>query len=160
MYHQVFKLHADLLKAISHPKRLEIISLLGSKKLCVAEIEEMLDIPQANLSQHLGILRDAGVVETNKKGKNVFYKISDPNFIKSTSLIREFLIKKYKNTDFEKILNKKMSDLVPLAHDPVCKTRLCPKTAPFSYKYKKRQFYFCKKTCLDMFKKNPDKYLD
>ena len=93
MYNQIFKLHADLLKAISHPKRLEIIHLLRDQELNVSEILTMLGLPQANLSQHLMVLREAGVVVTRKEGKQVYYKVAHVNFIKASDLLREVLIK-------------------------------------------------------------------
>ena len=71
MYEQIFKLHAKLLHAIAHSRRLEIIHLLRGQTLSVGEITKMLDLPQANISQHLQILRLAGVVKTQKRGKLV-----------------------------------------------------------------------------------------
>ena len=63
MYEEVFKLHAQLLKSIAHPRRLEIIHLLRDQSLLVSQIVEMLDLPQANISQHLQILRNAEVFD-------------------------------------------------------------------------------------------------
>ena len=83
MYQQIFKLHSSLLKAISHPKRIEIIHLLRDQELNVGEILKMLGLPQANLSQHLMIMRDAGVVKTRKEGKQIYYKLAHKNFISS-----------------------------------------------------------------------------
>ena len=56
MYSQIFELHAHLLKAIAHPRRLEIIHLLRDQELPVGDIHTMLDLPQANISQHLMVL--------------------------------------------------------------------------------------------------------
>jgi len=159
MYQQIFKLHSDLLKAISHPKRLEIINLLRDQELNVSEILAMLGLPQANLSQHLMVLRDAGVVQTRKDGKQVYYKLVHKNFIKAGDLVREILIKRYKDTDLADEFILKMDDLVPLVHDPVCDMRLSPKTASYAKKYKNKDYYFCAKGCLDRFTKKPDKYV-
>ena len=59
IYKKIFDVHADLLKALSHPKRLEVVHLLRDKSMCVSEIQDMLGLSQANLSQHLQILREA-----------------------------------------------------------------------------------------------------
>jgi ArsR family transcriptional regulator len=158
MYQQIFKLHSDLLKAISHPKRIEIIHLLRDQELNVSEILEMLGLPQANLSQHLMVMRDAGVVSTRRNGKQVYYKLTNKNFIKASDLLREVLVKRYKDTGLADEFVMKMDDLVPLVHDPVCDMRLSPKTAGYAKKFKTRKYYFCAKGCLDTFSKNPEKY--
>ena len=159
MYQQIFKLHSSLLKAISHPKRLEIIHLLRDQELCVNEILEMLGLPQANLSQHLIILRDAGIVSTRKEGKQIYYKLVHKNIIKASDLLREILIKRYEDTGLADEFILKMTDLVPLVHDPVCDMRLSPKTAGYAKKYKDKKYYFCAKGCLGQFIKKPEKYV-
>ncbi|MEN8253027.1 MAG: metalloregulator ArsR/SmtB family transcription factor [Patescibacteria group bacterium] len=159
MYKQVFHLHADALRALAHPKRLEIIRLLRSKFLSVSEIYHMLDLPQANVSQHLMLLRDAGIVETNRDGKKVFYRVAHKNIIKACDLIREFLINKYQGTELADEFAKDMQELLPLVHDPVCKMRISPKTASFAHKYNKNMYYFCASGCLKVFKKDPEQYL-
>lgn len=158
MYYQVFKEHAQLLKALSHPKRLEIIHLLRGQELSVSEIQQMLDLPQANLSQHLMILRDAGVLNSRKNGKQVHYRLSHKNFIKASDLIRKILIEKHKDDPNADEFTHKMSELVPITSDPVCKMRLSPKTASYAKKYQGKEYYFCAAGCLDKFKKNPQKY--
>ena len=158
MYQQIFKLHSNLLKAISHPKRLEIIQLLRDRELFVGDIVEMLGLPQANLSQHLMIMRDAGVVSTRREGKKVCYKLSHKNFIKASDLLREVLVKRYKDTGLADEFVIKMTDLVPLVHDPVCGMRLSPKTASYAKRYKREKYYFCAKGCMSEFSKDPEKY--
>lgn len=159
MYHQVFKLHADLLKALSHAKRLEIIHLLRDKELSVSEIQDMLDLSQSNLSQHLMSLRDAQVVETRRDGKQVYYSLTNENFIKASDLLRQVLVKRYKDDPLADEFSRKMEDLVPLTQDPVCRMRLSPKTAAFAYKQNGNEYYFCASGCLEKFKKNPEKYI-
>ena len=159
MYYEVFKLHTDLLKAMSHPKRLEIIQLLRDKELSVSQIQEMLGLNQANLSQHLMILRDAEIVLTRKNGKQVYYNLSHENFIKASDLLREILIERHKNDGFRDELLHKMTDLVPLAIDPVCGMRLSPKTASYAHKENGTSYYFCAGGCLEEFKNEHKKYI-
>ncbi len=65
---------AEMLKAIAHPTRIAIINLLeNSNRLTVTEIFETLGIEQAVASHHLRILRDRGVLNSEKDGKNRFY---------------------------------------------------------------------------------------
>lgn len=157
MYYEVFELHAKLLKALSHPKRLEIIQLLREQELAVSQIQEMLDLPQGNLSQHLQILRSAGVVKTKRKGKQIYYSIAHKNFVKASDLFREILIEKNRDLVSD-VVSKSMMDLVPLTSDPVCKMRLSPQTSSFSHKYKGSEHFFCGSGCFEKFKKNPTKY--
>lgn len=159
MYQQIFKLHSELLKSISHPKRLEIINLLREAELSVSEIQIMLDLPQANLSQHLSVLKKAGVVKMRRDGKQIFYELADNKFIKASDLMREILISRYKGTKAADEFTEKMSDLVPLVRDPVCGMRLSPKTAGYAYKHEGEKYYFCASGCLESFKINPNKYV-
>ncbi len=157
MYYEVFKLHAGLLKALSHPKRLEIIQLLREHELPVGEIQEMLDLPQANLSQHLQVLRKTGVVKTRRNGKQIYYSIAHKNFVKASDLFREILIEKNRN-QVSDVVFRKMTDLLPLTSDPVCGMRVSPKTSAFAYKDTNNELFFCGSGCYENFLKHPHKY--
>jgi ArsR family transcriptional regulator len=158
MYQEIFKLHANLLKALAHPKRLEIIQLLRGQTLSVTEIQQMLDLPQANISQQLSILRTAGVVSQKKAGKQIFYKLAHQNFVKTSDLMRSVLIERYHDTDMVDELTLKMSDLIPIVSDPVCGMRLSPKTAAYGYEHNHQNYYFCASGCFEKFKSSPDTY--
>lgn len=72
---------ANMLKAIAHPMRIAILGFLeDGKKLTVTEIHERLQIEQSTTSHHLGILKDKGVLQSKRDGKNTFY------FLKHESL--------------------------------------------------------------------------
>ncbi len=75
MHSEQFEFHSQLLKALAHPRRLAIIYLLRDQDLSVSRMCKLLNFPQANMSQHLMILREAGIVATNKKGKQIIYKL-------------------------------------------------------------------------------------
>jgi len=158
IYQEVFELHANLLKALAHPKRLEIIHLLRDRSLSVGEIQEMLDLPQANLSQHLQVLRNAKVVTTKKVGKQIHYRLSHKNFIKASDLLRCVLLEKYKNAKLAANLNIHMADLLPSQKDPVCGMYLSPKTAAFAHSHAGNHYYFCASKCFSKFKNDPKKY--
>jgi len=159
MYNQVFNLHAQILKAMAHPKRLEIIHLLRDQEMCVSEIQEMLGLPQANLSQHLQILREANLLNYSKSGKNIFYCLKHPNIIKASDLIRDLLIDQCQNEQLADELTMSMKDLVPLVIDPVCGMRVSPKTASVGAQYEGQKFYFCATGCYEKFIKNPQAYV-
>src|SRR3990167_1367532 len=154
MYSQIFQLHADVYSALANPKRLEIIQLLRGQELSVGDIQEMLGLPQANLSQHLSVLRDNVLAETRKQGTAIYYRLSHPNLIASTDLIREMLVDRHQgDQDLTEELRLRMKDLVPLTKDPVCGMRLSPKTAADAVKYNGETYYFCAAGCREKFEK-------
>jgi ArsR family transcriptional regulator, virulence genes transcriptional regulator len=159
MYSEIFDLHAELLKALAHPRRLEIVQLLRDQELCVSDIYEMLDLPQANISQHLLILRDAGVVTTQRNGKQILYTLAHPKIIQASDLLREVLLEQHAGSEIADHLTLTMKDLVPLVHDPVCQMRLSPKTAGYSTQYQDHSYYFCASGCLKKFQETPRKYV-
>ena len=73
--------YAQFLKALAHPIRLRIIEILKGDRICVKNIGELMDIQQANLSQHLSVLRHCGIVSTYREGNRVCYSIKDPRAI-------------------------------------------------------------------------------
>lgn len=158
MFLQLFKIQSEILKAIAHPRRLEIIHLLRDQELAVTDIHTMLDLPQANISQHLMILRDAKVVHSRRAGKQIYYSLTSNHFIKASDLLREVVIDQFADSEISKEQKLHLKELVPLVHDPVCKMRLSPKTAGFSHQYHNNMYYFCASGCLKQFLKQPDRY--
>jgi len=158
MYAKVFRLQADLLKALAHPKRLEIVNLLRDQEMGVTDIYSMLDLPQANVSQHLMILRDARVVSTRKEGKQVVYGVLDPRVIRACDLLREVLIDLAGDEETANGFKYSMKELVPIVHDPVCGMRVSPKTAGFNYEWGGEVYYFCASGCLKKFQERPEEY--
>ncbi len=159
MYSQTFTIFAEALKALAHPRRLEIIYLLKDQELCVGDIYAMLDLPQANVSQHLMILREAKLVSSRKDGKTICYKLAHQNIFKACSLIRDFLLEQNQdNKELEK-LRKSMQGLLPIAHDPVCQMRVSSQTANYHTKHQGKNYYFCASGCLQKFQTNPGKYV-
>lgn len=140
MYLQVFEEQANLLQALAHPKRLEILNLIAQKSLTVTEIYSMLDLPQANISQHLQVLREAGVVIPKRNGKEIYYRLKNKK-------IKDFLP------------NRNLLKLTPLVHDPVCGMQLSSRTAVTKTAYQNKQYYFCASGCLKKFKGNPGRFV-
>jgi len=69
---------AELLRIIGHPIRLKILQLLKQNgEMCVCELLPLLEVSQPNLSQHLSILRLSGLVENNKVGNTIRYRLAD-----------------------------------------------------------------------------------
>jgi len=89
---QIYKLHASICHTLANPKRLEIIDKLRARELSVTALAEALEISQANLSQHLTIMRQRGIVTARRDGLNVFYKLSNPKIIQACDLMRQVLL--------------------------------------------------------------------
>jgi ArsR family transcriptional regulator len=68
---------AAFFKAMGHPTRLRILERIVAAEFCVSDLESDLDCRQANISQHLAILRDRGLVVPARKGKTVCYRLAD-----------------------------------------------------------------------------------
>lgn len=68
---------AALLKTMAHPVRLMLACALAEGEYSVGELEEKLGIHQPTLSQQLGVLREAGVVETRREAKQIFYRLTE-----------------------------------------------------------------------------------
>ena len=77
------------IKAIAHPLRLKILCVLGEKEVSVQDIVADVGTSQSNISQHLAILRNKGVLATRKDANRVFYRIGDPRTIKLIGMMRE-----------------------------------------------------------------------
>jgi ArsR family transcriptional regulator len=80
---------ARSLKAISHPLRLKILCVVGDEEVCVQDIVDAVGTSQSNISQHLGILRDKGVLQTRKDANRVYYRVADPRTLQLIGLMRE-----------------------------------------------------------------------
>jgi ArsR family transcriptional regulator len=88
---ELYQLHAQVCKGLADPKRLLIINALRDGERSVSEICEMLDLPQSNVSQHLAILREKGLVTTRKQGQRVFYSLTSRKIIEAVDLLREVM---------------------------------------------------------------------
>lgn len=88
---QVFERQAIICKAFAHPKRLQLLDLLGNGERPVAELQQKLAVSKANMSQHLTVLRAAGVVNTRRNGKHLYCALAIPEVKSACHLLREVL---------------------------------------------------------------------
>jgi len=78
------------LKAMAHPLRLKILCILGgSSEVSVQDIVEQVGTSQSNISQHLSILRDKGILASRKDANKVFYRIGDQKILQLISSLRD-----------------------------------------------------------------------
>ncbi|AGA35356.1 Transcriptional regulator, ArsR family [Thioalkalivibrio nitratireducens DSM 14787] len=77
------------LKAMSHPLRLKILCILGDREISVQEIVDQVGTSQSNISQHLGILRDKGILATRKDANRVYYRVGDARTLRLISMMQD-----------------------------------------------------------------------
>jgi len=77
------------LKAMSHPLRLKILCTLGGEEVSVQDIVDYVGTSQSNISQHLAILRDKGILAARKDANRVYYRVSDSRTLQLIGMMRE-----------------------------------------------------------------------
>jgi len=80
---------AEILKAMGHPTRVKIVKYLIDGEKCVKEIWQELGIPQPTVSQHINILKNAGIISFRKDGVKTCYKIDNPKVVEVIKLLSE-----------------------------------------------------------------------
>lgn len=90
---------AAFLKTLAHEGRLMILCHLATGEKSVGELETLLDIRQAAVSQMLARLRDKGLVATRRDGKTIFYSLSDPNTEQVIGLLYQLFCQPDQNSD-------------------------------------------------------------
>ena len=98
MRDKISELHAEICKTLGSAVRIEILNLLQDREKTVSELAEGLELRQANVSQHLAVLRQRQVVTTRKEGTRIYYRVSNPKIIQACKLMREVLIEQLKET--------------------------------------------------------------
>lgn len=82
-----YRLHAEVCKVLTDPKRLTLIDALAVGERSVGELASVLGVTLANASQHLGVMRHAGIVETRREGTTVLYRLSEPEIVDACRII-------------------------------------------------------------------------
>ncbi|HEY3345750.1 MAG TPA: metalloregulator ArsR/SmtB family transcription factor [Anaerolineaceae bacterium] len=84
-----FEIQAQYFKVLTHPARLAILEILRDGEHCVCHLEAHLGFRQAFISQHLAVLREAGLILDRRDGWNIFYRIADPGIYAVLDSVRE-----------------------------------------------------------------------
>jgi len=88
---EITTLQAEVLKTLANPRRLEIIHRLAQGPCEVGRLAEEIGASQPNISQHLSVLRTAGIVDAERDGREVRYRLADPDVVMACSLMRGVL---------------------------------------------------------------------
>jgi DNA-binding transcriptional ArsR family regulator len=83
----ILEAKANVLKALGHPTRLWMAEQLENGEKCVCELAEFIDADFSTISKHLSVLKQAGVVSDEKRGKQVYYKLKVPCILKYMSCV-------------------------------------------------------------------------
>lgn len=73
-----FEERAKVVKAMAHPSRLMMIDELSRGERCVCDLRELVDADMSTVSKHLAVLKKAGIVEDERRGKNIYYRLRVP----------------------------------------------------------------------------------
>lgn len=90
MHDPLRRFKADIFQALAHPTRIAILEFLGEGELSAGALIEKLGMEQANVSQHLAVLRAKQIVANRKSGNQVFYSVRDPVIIEVLRLMRSY----------------------------------------------------------------------
>ena len=97
MYNEEFV--PKVFKALGHPIRYKIVKYLMDSPKCVCKLNENIEFSQSNLSQHLKILKEVGILKSEKAGLNIEYSIADDsvkNIIESVEIFRDYYLNNMK----------------------------------------------------------------
>lgn len=91
MRDEIYQLHAQICRALADPKRLLIINELREGEKSVGELVAALGLSQANVSQHLGVLREKLLVTPRRDGTTIYYSLPNPKVVQAFDLLREVM---------------------------------------------------------------------
>lgn len=98
----LYKLHAEFCKFMANPKRIEILFLLGENEMCVDEIASQMDVKVPNISQHLAVMREKGVVAVRREGNRMYYSLDNPKTLQACMIMRDAMVEQMEK-QFDKI---------------------------------------------------------
>ncbi len=108
---KIYELHARICGLMANPKRLEIIDRLSRGESSVNDLAEAMGISKANVSQHLALLRDGGLVTSRKDGQHVYYALAGPKVFEAWSIMRELTVEQLAAmTDLRETLQQRTND--------------------------------------------------
>ena len=89
---RIFELQAEICQTLANPKRLQILSLLKKGELSVGKMVKAMNIAKANLSQHLSVMRQKGILITRREGTTIYYRLARPKITEACGIMREVLM--------------------------------------------------------------------
>lgn len=87
-------MQAAALKTLANPRRLEIVHRLAEGPCEVGRLADELGVPQPGISQHLAVMRSVGIVEAEREGREVRYRLADPEIVKACDVMHAVLVRR------------------------------------------------------------------
>jgi ArsR family transcriptional regulator len=91
----LFRVHADLCRALGNQHRLAILCALKEREMCVSELALALEAPLQSVSQHLHVLKEHKVLRYRREGQTVFYSVTNRKFLAACTLMREAIVEQH-----------------------------------------------------------------
>ncbi len=111
---EITTLQAEVLKTLASPRRLEIIHRLAEGPCEVGRLAEELGASQPNISQHLAVLKAAGLVDAERDGREVRYRLSDPDVVVACEVMRGVLKRRLARLGRLSIVDQSVGELIEL----------------------------------------------
>lgn len=87
-----FELQADICQTLANAKRLQILNLLKNGEMSVGAMVAALNIAKPNLSQHLAVMRQKGILASRREGTTIYYRLATPHIIEACHIMRQVLL--------------------------------------------------------------------
>jgi ArsR family transcriptional regulator len=87
-------MHANTCRALSHPKRVEILNRLREGEKSVGALVDEMGISKSNVSQHLALLRQVGAVTFRRDGQTLYYRVANPKILQACDLMKQVLLER------------------------------------------------------------------
>jgi ArsR family transcriptional regulator len=93
---KIFQMQCDICTALGHPLRLAIVDRLHSGEAAASDLLIDLEMSKANLSKHVSLLVRSGIIESRKEGRQIYYRLTDPEITKACAIMRSILYRRLK----------------------------------------------------------------
>ncbi len=113
LLNKIFEMQCEICKALGHPLRLAIVDRLKDGETAAADLIAELKLSKANLSKHMALLTHGGIVESRREGRQIFYRLTDPEIHRACTMMRSILYRRLK--EGEKLASAIHSVEAPLA---------------------------------------------
>ncbi|HVN24155.1 MAG TPA: metalloregulator ArsR/SmtB family transcription factor [Syntrophorhabdales bacterium] len=95
----IFEVQAEVCQTLANPKRLHILSLLKNGELSAGQMMKAMGIPKANLSQHLSIMKQKGILIARREGTVIYYRLATPKITDACTIMRDVLLQLLENRE-------------------------------------------------------------
>ncbi len=114
LLNKIFEMQCEICKALGHPLRLAIVDKLKNEETSAADLIAELELSKANLSKHMAMLTHGGIVEARREGRQIFYRLTDPDIHKACTIMRSILYRRLK-------AGEKLASAIHIAEAPLAK---------------------------------------